>query len=61
MLWWVGVVLMVVGEIGNFVVYGFVFIIFIVLLGCMFVIGELFFCVLIKRNFKKLEELVKNI
>ena len=61
MLWWAGVVLMAVGETGNFAAYGFAPITLIAPLGCMSVTGEPFFCVLTKRNFKKSEELVKNI
>ncbi|XP_070078485.1 NIPA-like protein 2 isoform X2 [Equus przewalskii] len=53
MLWWAGVVLMAVGETGNFAAYGFAPITLIAPLGCMSVTGSAFISVLfLKENLR---------
>ncbi|XP_028356190.1 NIPA-like protein 2 isoform X4 [Physeter macrocephalus] len=53
MLWWAGVILMAVGETGNFAAYGFAPITLIAPLGCMSVTGSAIISVMfLKENLR---------
>ncbi|XP_040402558.1 NIPA-like protein 2 isoform X2 [Cygnus olor] len=49
-LWWCGIILLVLGEVGNFTAYGFAPIALVAPLGCVSVIGTAFISVLFLKQ-----------